>query len=229
MTQAMDPIRLFIETGRKKVIAGAVDWPGLVRTRGDEKSAIQAVVEYGTRYARVLQYGKIEFIPPMEPTNLVVVERQAGNATTDFGAPISILDLDRKPVDQKELVRLQEILKACWLAFDHAALQAIGKKLRTGPRGGGRELNQILEHVLGADQEYLAQLGFKPARKAGTDMADQLNDIRKNTMDGTTAASRWEQPVEGPRGGIIWPIRYFFRRAAWHVLDHAWEIEDRLP
>lgn len=24
-----------------------------------------------------------------------------------------------------------------------------------------------------------------------------------------------------------WPVRYYVRRAAWHVLDHAWEIEDK--
>jgi hypothetical protein len=24
-----------------------------------------------------------------------------------------------------------------------------------------------------------------------------------------------------------WTPRYFVRRAAWHALDHAWEIEDR--
>jgi hypothetical protein len=27
---------------------------------------------------------------------------------------------------------------------------------------------------------------------------------------------------------VIWPPRYFVRRVAWHVLDHAWEIEDRI-
>ena len=26
-----------------------------------------------------------------------------------------------------------------------------------------------------------------------------------------------------------WPPRYAARRIAWHALDHAWEIEDRLP
>ena len=26
-----------------------------------------------------------------------------------------------------------------------------------------------------------------------------------------------------------WSPRYAVRRAAWHVLDHAWEIEDRTP
>ena len=24
-----------------------------------------------------------------------------------------------------------------------------------------------------------------------------------------------------------WPVRYAARRIAWHVLDHAWEIEDK--
>jgi hypothetical protein len=39
---------------------------------------------------------------------------------------------------------------------------------------------------------------------------------------------RGELAERGPRGGIRWPARYYVRRAAWHVLDHAWEIEDRL-
>jgi hypothetical protein len=34
-------------------------------------------------------------------------------------------------------------------------------------------------------------------------------------------------PARGPRGGKRWSAPYFVRRAAWHVLDHAWEIEDR--
>ena len=29
-----------------------------------------------------------------------------------------------------------------------------------------------------------------------------------------------------PKG---WPGRYAARRIAWHALDHAWEIEDRIP
>ncbi|MGO8823708.1 MAG: hypothetical protein ACLQU9_00520 [Acidimicrobiales bacterium] len=27
--------------------------------------------------------------------------------------------------------------------------------------------------------------------------------------------------------GTTWPLRYLIRRAAWHVLDHAWELEDK--
>jgi hypothetical protein len=36
------------------------------------------------------------------------------------------------------------------------------------------------------------------------------------------------QPSDGsPIAGRRWPPRYAARRIAWHVLDHAWEIEDR--
>jgi hypothetical protein len=41
-------------------------------------------------------------------------------------------------------------------------------------------------------------------------------------------AARREVPPQGPRGGSRWTPRYFVRRAAWHILDHAWEIEDRV-
>jgi hypothetical protein len=35
------------------------------------------------------------------------------------------------------------------------------------------------------------------------------------------------QSKHSPRGGTYRLPRYFVRRVAWHVLDHAWEIEDR--
>ena len=51
--------------------------------------------------------------------------------------------------------------------------------------------------------------------------------VSPKTNPATFAASG-EMPERGPRGGVLWKPRYFVRRAAWHALDHAWEIEDRL-
>lgn len=42
------------------------------------------------------------------------------------------------------------------------------------------------------------------------------------------ARHRGELPDNGPRGGQRWSSPFAIRRAAWHALDHAWEIEDRL-
>jgi hypothetical protein len=47
-------------------------------------------------------------------------------------------------------------------------------------------------------------------------------------LDALASAARGEVPTQGPRGGTRWTPRYFVRRMAWHVLDHAWEIEDRI-
>jgi hypothetical protein len=44
----------------------------------------------------------------------------------------------------------------------------------------------------------------------------------------TFAARADDGPVPEPNlVRVLWPPRYFMRRAAWHILDHAWEIEDR--
>ena len=94
----MNSIKVYVEIGAKKIFGGAVDWPGFTRSGRDEKSAIQTLVDYGSRYAIALELNGIEFIPPIQQENLNVIERHAGNATTDFGAPAVILDADREPL-----------------------------------------------------------------------------------------------------------------------------------
>ncbi len=47
-------------------------------------------------------------------------------------------------------------------------------------------------------------------------------------LAGLGAGARGEIPERGSRGGTLWTPRYFVRRVAWHTLDHAWELEDRI-
>ncbi len=100
-------------------------------------------------------------------------------------------------------------------------------ELRKGPRGGGRELEAITHHVLGGEQGYLSRLAWKIDKGKATDLNEEMRLTRQATMDALSAAERGQIPERGPRGGVIWPARYFVRRVAWHVLDHAWEIMDR--
>jgi hypothetical protein len=223
----MKLIRTFVESGEKRVFAGAVDWPGWCRSARDEAAALQGLLDYGPRYARVVGRSNIEFQAPTNRSDLKVIEWHAGNGTTDFGAPAVTLDVDKEPLDQAELERLQTVLLACWQAFDAAALGATGKELRKGPRGGGRELEAISEHVTGAEQAYLAQIGWKLKLEAGEGPAEEPAWTRRAIVKALDAAARGDLPTVGPRGGSMWSVHYFIRRTAWHVLDHAWEIEDR--
>jgi hypothetical protein len=224
----MNSVRIFIETGQKRIFAGAVDWPGWCRSAQDEETALQTLADYAPRYAKVLQSGGIAFPVITIPSDLVVIERHAGNAATDFGSPAIVLDADRAPVERMELERLRAILLACWQAFDGAAQRSAGRELQKGPRGGGRELAEIVNHLIGADQAYLGKIAWKYKAESGKNPIEERDRIRQAILDAIEVAVNKGLPEQGPRGGTIWPVRYFIRRVAWHVLDHAWEIEDRM-
>lgn len=220
----MKTIEIFLETGKKKTIAGAVDWPGWCRIGKDKDAAMAALIEYGPRYALAAKLGKVDFEPPEELSALKIVEKLEGTGTTDFGVPDKPLKLDERPVKPDDLERLAALLEGCWRALQKAARAAEGKHLRLGPRGGGRDLSKILEHVTGSSAGYQSRLMWKAPDNPDCD----LNLARKSSLDALTHAVQNELPEVGPRGGKLWLPRYYARREAWHVLDHVWEIEDRI-
>jgi hypothetical protein len=111
-------------------------------------------------------------------------------------------------------------MRAAWAVLDRVA-KASPAELRKGPRGGGRDRDKMLDHVLGAEAAYARQVGIKhPQPQLGDTRAikalrDELAETLRGASDGSSLT---------PKG---WPPRYAMRRIAWHVLDHAWEMQDR--
>lgn len=228
MTISSNKIDVYLEIGQKRTLAGAIDWPGWCRAGRDEAGALQALFDAGPRYAAILHTARIEFQLPAAVSDLVVVERLEGTKTTDFGAPDVAPSSDTRPIDNAELQRFLSLLQAYWQAFDRAVDVASGKELRKGPRGGGRDLEKIVRHLLDSDAAYLARLAWKFKPDGAEDLGQELDRTRQAILNALTAAARGELPARGPRGGALWIPRYFVRRTAWHVLDHVWEIEDRV-
>lgn len=196
--------RVYIEVGGKRAFASAADWPGWSRGGKDEKAALQALAAYAPRYAKVVKLGRIDF--PDDATEFRVAERSQGNATTDFGAP-AIPAKDEARTTAKEMERLITLMEAAWKYLDQVKAKS-PKELRKGPRGGGRDRDKMYAHVLDAEVAYASALRVKlkePDRKA------------------LLAALRHPSP------DAKWPAAYTVRRIAWHALDHAWEMEDRIP
>ena len=228
MTKSSITYDIYLEIGQKKVFAVAIDWPGWCRYDRDEKSAIKVLSDNGTRYAKVLRPTDLVFKFPETPASFNIVERVEGNSTTEYGAPDKLISGDKDPIDANELDRFSILLKANWLAFDEAVKKAEGKELRKGPRGGGRDLIGIIEHVLGAEENYLKRLGWKLVSKKDEDVNQRMDRIRNEVLQGLKETADGHLPLIGPRGGKRWPPRFFVRRLAWHVVAHAWEIEDRM-
>lgn len=221
MARTSNRIDVYLEVGKKRTFAGALDWPGWCRSGRVEEAALQALLEAGPRYARALRASRLGFRAPTEVAAFVVSERLEGNATTDFGAPAIPPSSDANPVNAEDLRRLQKILKACWRTFDATGKTATGKSLQTGPRGGGRQLQGIIQHVLESNAGYLNAVGWKLQKNEGSDSEDPFEPSQQATLSALIASARGEIPATGPRGGVRWSPRYFVRRAAWHILDHA--------
>lgn len=219
---------VYTESGAKRAFAGAIEWPGWCRSGRRADDALDTLLTYAPRYAGVVTGWIRGFETPRSISDLSVVERLRGDSKTDFGAPGAAPEADASPLDARELKRLLAILEASWEAFDRTVDAATGKELRKGPRGGGRELHGIVDHVMGAEISYLAKLAVPRPKMAGREPHEVAEEERDMVRAALSRAVTEQLPEKGPRGGSIWLPRYFVRRAAWHLLDHAWEIEDRV-
>lgn len=197
------PHPVYLENGKTWTFACSIDWPGWCRRGRGEEEAIETLLSYIPRYRAIVGSG-------FSGRELDVVGRLPGNATTDFGAPSVVGPWDDAPFTGKDAGRQIAALEAAWRGFDAVVAKA-PPGLRKGPRGGGRDRDQIVDHVREAERSYGRKLGVQiPPR---TPWPEQ----RAALVAG----------VRSPEGEVKWPPRYLVRRIAWHVLDHAWEIEDR--
>jgi len=210
-------IPVYIESGDKKVFACAIDFPGWCRSGKDEASALEALAGYAPRYAEVAKRAEAAF--PSKP-EFEVVERIKGKGATDFGVPHEIPEADAQPLTARQAARQVALMEAAWALLDKAA-KSTPAELRKGPRGGGRDRDKMLDHVLGAEAAYARQLGIKhPQPELGDTRA--IKALRKDIAEALRGASDGS-----PLRDKGWPPRYALRRITWHVLDHLWEMQDR--
>ena len=212
------PIAVVLEVGRRRTFATVVDWPGWCRSGKGEAAALDALADYADRYRVVAERAGCRY--PSRPGAFEVVERVEGSATTDFGAPGVVSSRDREPLTSAEARRIAGLVGAAWETLDVVATSA-PEVLRKGPRGGGRDRDAIVEHVLNADGAYARKLGLT-TKAPPADDTEAVASFRRTVLEVLGAESDGSPPVA--RG---WPPRYAAHRIAWHALDHAWEIEDK--
>jgi hypothetical protein len=216
-------MRVVIERGPKgkKVVAYALDWPGWSRGAKTADLALETLESYRQRYRPIaVAAGVAKEFDSSE--RFKVIEDHAGTGSTDFwGISFAPSSTEQDPMDDAEFKRKVKLLRACWKYFDGVA-DRVSDEMRQGPRGGGRDRNTIIRHTIRVEsEEFAKRLGLRIPEEAALS-PEGLAAHRKSYVD----AMRVYNTGEGKRMRS-WTLPFLIRHSAFHVMDHAWEMEDK--
>ena len=216
------PLRVLVEqpTRGKRWVAVAADWPGLERGGKTEDEAVEKLARYLPRYVPVAKRARLGSELAAQ-TDVDIIGRYPGVGSTDFwGISFAPSPLDREPFHGPTFDRQVRLLRAAWTEFDETAGR-VSAELRLGVRGGGRSRDEIVRHVLATEGEGCSKRVKAKSELEHLVTPGGLAEHRDRFVDAMRA---WY--IEGKALGN-WTIPYLLRHTAYHVLDHAWEMQDR--
>lgn len=219
-----DNTQVALEIGPKgkKFAAVALHWPGLERGGKTEQAALDSLYAYLPRYSPVAKLANMDVAFDAIKT-FDVVERYPGTGSTDYwGISFAFSSYDQQDISADALDRELTLMQACWTFFDDVAGR-VSAELQKGPRGGGRDRDQIIGHAFRTEQDWAEKVGvFTPDDAWMTDAGIKAHRT-------TYCQAIRDYHAQGIMPGKIakWPIRFLVRHTAYHTLDHAWEMEDK--
>jgi len=212
---------------KRRVFAQVLSWIGWCRSGKDEATALNELVTTGTRYGQVAARAVLPFVAPTSLDEFEVVERIPGTTTTDFGAPSVLLTADQAHLEDGDIERLVRLIAACWATFDDA-LHAFPSSLLDVKPERGRSPSAMRLHLLEADRMHLSAFGPAFQRPDPTHLDEQEVAVREQILAHLRDIPSKEALAPLRRYGFSWTPHFAVRRSAWHALDHAWELLDRL-
>jgi len=218
------PVRTVIEHGPKgkRSVAISIDWLGWERGAKTAELAVQALESYRERYQPIAALAGMESeFDAAGP--LDVVEEKVGPGSTDFwGISFAPSAAEQEPMTTADLERRITLLQACWQYFDRVAAR-VSPEMRKGARGGGRDRDRIISHVIRVESEDFARrVGLQLPEGAALEPG-ALDRYRQDYVDAMRAYNAGE--VKGHM--LTWNLPFLIRHSAYHTLDHAWEMEDK--
>ena len=218
-----DALRVILEIGKKRrVVAGAMDWPGLERWGTSDDAAIEKLLSYLPRYADVAERAGLA-ATFAKARDVDVVERVPGSSSTDFWGFAHVpSQIEIDVLLARDLERRLDLLRACWAWFDDVSSGITGVLL-PGPRSAGRTRERIIRHVYTNEPEQFSRKVEVRTPPDAVMNPDGLKDHRAAYLHAIRAYNADGKPARS------WPIQFLIRRTAQHVMDHAWELEDRDP
>jgi hypothetical protein len=222
------PVRTVIEHGTrdKRSVAFSLEWPGWSRGAKTPEIALETLEAYRSRYRAVAALGGME--PEFDAAGpLEVVEDRVGTGSTDFwGISFSPSSTEQDPMDAAELERKLALLRAAWAFFDGVAAR-VSPEMRKGPRGGGRERDHIIRHVIRVESlDFASGVGLAYDEDGAEELV-RSRDKHGRFRDDYVLALRAYNAGEVAKRMRTRTLPFLIRHSAFHTLDHAWEMEDK--
>ena len=123
-------------------------------------------------------------------------------------------------MSSEDLERELTLMRACWTFFDQVRGH-VSAEMRKGPRGGGRDRDRIVLHVLGVEQDWAKKVGVSTPHDGVVTDNGGLKTYREAYCKAIRTFHSEAKPAR------TWPLRYLIRHTAYHTMDHAWEMEDK--
>lgn len=207
--------RVMIEVGKKRVVGVPLDWPGRDRPGKTEELALETLEAYRPRYRKVAALAGLEdefdAAGPLD-----IVEHIDYPSTVDYASyssrPASV---ELEQMSDAECERKLALLQACWAYFDQT-WPKVSEVLRKGPRGGDRDRDRIVQHTFAAETDFTKGVGVRTTVEEVLDPAG-----RQRHREAFVEALRTYNAEN------IKPTAFVIRRSCYHLLDHAWEMEDK--
>ncbi len=235
----MTKYSLYLESGpkHKKTMVHVLDLLGCIAQGPTTEAALESTPEAIRTYLRFLQaHG--EAVRPEGAINTVVAVHVTTGAWLGNGDPTPGFAPDFKTLSiQNKIINLQRL---AWMQIDLLELirDVTQEQMLIEPKGGGRSIYDILEHMAESHVVYLRYLvsnvdglsqALKAVQKEGPDSLpltlSGLWDIANSRLAVLSDAER-KQLV--PHGQVIWSARRCMRRMLEHGWEHLLEISERL-
>ena len=235
----MTKYSLYVESGPKlkKTMVHVLDLLGCVAQGPTTEAALESTPEAIRTYLRFLEaHG--ETVRPNGAINTVVAVHVKKGAWLGNGDPTPGFAPDFKTLStQDKIINLQHL---AWMQIDLLELirDVTQEQMLVAPKGGGRSIYDILEHMAESHVIYLRYLvgnvdglpqALKAVQKEGPDSLPlTLSDLWDITNSRLAALSDAERKVLVPHGQVMWSARRAMRRMLEHEWEHLMEISARL-
>src|SRR4051812_23132998 len=209
------PVRTVIERGpkAKRSVAFGLDWPGWSRGAKSAELAVETLESYRGRYRPVTDLAGMA--PEFDAAGpLEIIEDRVGPGSTDFwGISFAASSTEHGPMDNADFDRAITLLRASWSFFDSVAAR-VSPEMRKGPRGGGRDRDRIISHVIITESQGFANgVGLRIPDGAAL-IPEGLAQYREDYI----AAMRAYNAGEVKRRMRSWTLPFLIRHSAFHTL-----------